>query len=192
MIRKLYKDIRPILQTGDLVAFGGHTAISTVIKTMTASNVSHVGIILEVNTSQASLPLVMLVESTSLGSDFAGVRISRMSTRVKAYSGDLWILPIAGAINIHGVEAYLLSVLGVAYDYKQAIGSAFDFSFHGDQKEDLSKLFCSELCTEVYSRNIVDSDVVPTNSSEQTPIDVCRFPIYSKVYQILGKSKNLS
>ncbi len=188
---KEYQAIKSTLRTGDLVAFGGHTFISESIKKITKSNVSHVGIVLKVTTDQAELPIVTIVESTSLGSGFAGVRISRLSTRVINYPGDLWILPIEGPINIPGIETFLISSFGIPYDYKQAIGSAFDFPLLPDQKEDLNKLFCSELCNEAYKRNLLNSTEVPENSSEQTPIDVCRLPVYADVYQIAGKQKEL-
>ena len=186
-----YSSIRSNLKTGDLVAFGGHTFISASIKAITESNVSHVGMILKVKTAETYLPIIMIVESTSMGDGFAGVRISRLSTRTSAYDGDIWILPVTSAINQGGVESFLVSKLGVPYDYIQALGSAFDFPLFPDQKEDLDKLFCSELCNEVYSLNLLDSTSVSPNSSEQTPIDVCRLPIYLDVYQVSGSPKEL-
>lgn len=192
MIQKNYSDIRQTLRTGDLVAFGGQTFISASIKAITKSNISHVGMVMKVNTNQAKLPIIMIVESTSLGNGFSGVHISRLSTRLKGYQGDIWILPIDGAINIAGTETFLVSSLGVEYDYKQAIGSALDSSFSADQTKDLSRLFCSELCNEVYAQNLLaNADAVPLNSSEQTPIDVCLLPIYREVYQVVGSPKEL-
>ena len=191
MNQKEYSSIRTSLKTGDLVAFGGQTFISANIKAITNSNVSHVGMVLEVKTAQADLPIIMIVESASLGDGFAGVRISRLSTRIANYHGDIWILPVAGPINVAGVETFLVSKLGVPYDFKQALGSAFDSPFFPEQIEDLNKLFCSELCNEVYKQNILADIKVPKNSSEQTPIDVCRIPIYTDVYQLCGSSKKL-
>lgn len=191
MRQKQYNKIKSKLKTGDLVAFGGHTFISANIKTITKSNVSHVGIIMLVNTPQANLPIIMIIESTSIGDGFAGVQISRLSTRILGSSDDIWILPIEGPINIPGIETFLVSKLGIPYDYKQAIGSAFDFSFLPEQKEDLNKLFCSELCNEAYKTNLIKDTKIPTNSSEQTPIDVCRLPIYSDIFQLNGSLKEL-
>lgn len=193
MKQKQYFDIRATLVTGDLVAFGGRSFVSATIKMITKSNISHVGMILKVQTLRASIPIVMIVESTSLGNGFAGVRISRLSTRLLGSDDDVWVLPIEGAINIAGVETFLISKLGVPYDYKQAMGSALDFSSAREQTKDLSKLFCSELCNEVYVQHLLDNAaVISTNSSEQTPIDVCRLPIYSEVYQIAGSPKELN
>ncbi len=193
MKRKQYKDIRPNLQTGDLIAFGGQTFISATIKKITSSNVSHVGMVLIVKTIDFGMPIVMIVESTSIGDGFAGVRISQLSTRIKAYSGDIWILPVDGARNTAGIESYLTSILGTSYDYTQAIGSAIDFTYHPDQQKDLDKLFCSELCNEAYLQNLLNNaSVIPQNSSEQTPIDVCNLPIYKEVFQVAGSLKGLS
>ncbi len=193
MKQTTYNAIRKNLKTGDLVAFGGQTFISASIKTITNSNVSHVGMVLIVKTIEFGMPIVMIVESTTIGNGFAGVRISQLSTRVKSYTGDMWILPLEGSRNVPGIETYLTSVLGTAYDYKQAIGSAIDFTFSPDQQKDLDKLFCSELCNEVYLQNLLnDAEVVPLNSSEQTPIDVCRLPIYNEVLQVAGSPKELS
>ncbi len=191
MKQKQYSTIRPTLKTGDLIAFGGRTFISANIKMITKSNVSHVGMVLRVNTEQASVPIIMIVESTSLGTGFSGVTISRLSTRIESSDDDIWILPVAGARNIAGIETYLISTLGVPYDYKQALGSAIDFI--DDQDKDLNKLFCSELCNEVYLQNLLtNAKAVPLNSSEQTPIDVCNLAIYKDVFQVNGKEKELT
>jgi len=186
-----YQTIRSSLNTGDIVAFGGQTFISATIKTIADSNVSHVGMILKVHTKLASVPITMIVESTSIGSGFAGVRISRLSTRISGYPGDIWILLIDGSKNIPGLETFLVSQLGIPYDTKQAIGSALDFPWRPEQEEDLSKLFCSELCNEAFKQNLLDSTDIPSNSSEQTPIDVCRLPIYRTVFQVTGTPKEL-
>lgn len=191
MKQKEYQLIRSSLVTGATVAFGGQTFVSATIKAITNSNVSHVGMILKVRTEQASVPIIMIVESTSIGGGFAGVRISRLSTRIANYPGDIWILPIDGPINIPGTEYFLVSKLGVPYDAKQAIGSAIDGRWHPDQEEDLSKLFCSELINETFKLNLLDSTEVPSNSAEQTPIDVCRLPVYKDVFQVAGTNKEL-
>ena len=193
MIQKLYSEIRSTLKTGDLVAFSGHNFVSANICAITQSNISHVGMIMKVNTAQANLPIIMVVESCKVSAGFSGVHIARLSTRIIGYDGDIWILSVEKSIYTSGVESFLVSKLGVPYDIKQAFGSAFDYPFSEEQEKDLAKIFCSELCNEAYYQNLLtNASNVPSNSSEQTPIDVCRLPIYAEVYQVKGKEKELS
>ena len=81
----------------------------------------------------------------------------------------------------------MLNQVGKKYDLPQAIGAGLDFI--PDNKEDLHKLFCSELAAAAYEKIGVIEEI---NASEQTPIDVCRFPCFGEAVQIKGEHCELS
>ena len=184
-----YAEARNIIKAGDVISFGGKGFISNVIKEVTDCAVSHVGIILSTQVD-FGLSLVQIIESTSLGDGFAGVQVNRMSDRVKDYDGEIWLLPlkqeVREAIDIISLVYFLISQKGKEYDTPQAIGSAIDFL--PEQREDLDKLFCSEL---VFSALETVGAVPSGNASEQTPADVCSLGIYNAPIQIKGDLKEM-
>ncbi|MBT6217829.1 MAG: hypothetical protein HOI42_13830 [Candidatus Marinimicrobia bacterium] len=89
-------------------------------------------------------------------------------------------------IDIISLVYFLISQKGKEYDTPQAIGSAIDFL--PEQREDLDKLFCSEL---VFSALETVGAVPSGNASEQTPADVCSLGIYNAPIQIKGDLKEM-
>lgn len=192
MKQQNYDEIRNTLKTGDVIAFGGSSALSIAIKAVTACKVSHVGIILNTQVrSSKEMSIVNVIESTSLGEGFAGVQINRLSTRVYTYTGNIWVLPLAASSRLEFEEdkytEFMLAQRGKAYDAPQALFSALDGLFP-DSREDFTKLFCSELVTAGLEAAKVLGNV---NASEQTPADVVRFPIYDEPCQIKGRNTEL-
>lgn len=192
MIQIDYTILRPALKNGDVVAFGGTSVVSTIIKTITKSNVSHVGIIIKTSPGFGN-PIIQIIESTSLEDTYSGVQISRLSHRINTYNGSVWILPLDDYLRTQlDVRAYLKFILsqnGKPYDYFQAFHSHFD-KFFPDTPMDLSRLFCSELVTAGLQAGGLDH-LSELNPSEQTPINVVNFPIYDEVYQVAGKLLDL-
>jgi hypothetical protein len=184
-----YKKIRQDIYPGDVIAFGGVGFISSSIKVVTDSPVSHVGIISSCSILQ-DVSLIQIAESTSIGKGFAGVKINRMSDHIRDYDGDIWWLPLSQevrlSINVIDLIGFLISQVGVPYDVPQAIGSALDFI--PDNREDLDRLFCSEYITAALEHVGVLKDI---NASEQTPKDVIKFGIYRDVYQLKGELKEI-
>ena len=199
-IKISYEEARSKMRAGDVIAFGGSNFMSALIKGFSFSQVSHVGVILQtkvLNDPQDRF-LNQLIESTSDG-DFFGVQINRMSERM-AYDGEIWWLPLSEASreNFDQVAFYdfLLDKKGHAFDVKQALQSAFDttdelpFGLHGPAyaEEDFAKFFCSELVAAGLARAGVTS--CPVNSAEVTPIDLCRWKIFTgDYYQLKGDGK---
>jgi hypothetical protein len=185
-----YNDVRKLMMPGDVIAFGGRGFISEIIKMKTDSHVSHVGIIFQANVTVTGRMVNQIIESTSLGDGFAGVQINRMSTRIEQYEGEVWWLPLSTEARSRMDEPkffnFLLDQKGKHYDAPQAIGSAIDFI--PDNKEDFSKLFCSELASAALE---ISGVIPPINASEETPIDVCLYDIYGEVVQIKGEPLNL-
>lgn len=167
---------------GDIIAFAGKQAISSLIQRYTRSNVSHVGIM---------IPAGRIIESTQL-QGFQGVVIRSLSSALYHYAGNAWWLPLSsesrdrmGPYGFH-MQNWLQDQEGRAYDVKQAMSAGADkldrlverlprwirnrYVFRA--QEDLSKLFCSELAAQALEIGHV---IEPVNASEVTPIDLCRF-----------------
>jgi hypothetical protein len=139
-----------------------------------------------------------VIESTSLNG-LSGVSITRLSNHVFAYNGEIWWLPLRDSVRenmMNQVEFYnfVLHQEHKPYDVPQAIKSALDTLDEvpivgklTHNVEDFSKFFCSELVAAALEKSGVVSHL---NSSEVTPIDLCRFSIYKDdYYQLKGKKK---
>lgn len=181
-----YPEARHLMKPGDLIAFGGRGFIPATVKLLTGSPVSHIGTILQTNIPTWSDGFInQIIESTSLGSGFAGVMINRMSDHIRDYNGEIWWLPLADFVRPRFDQAcffsFLLDQVGKKYDAPQAIMSALDFI--PDNRTCMDRLFCSELVTAAYIKAGILEGI---NPSEQTPIDVCRLYLYDGPYQLKG------
>ncbi|MCK5018885.1 MAG: hypothetical protein KAS32_17620 [Candidatus Peribacteraceae bacterium] len=180
-----YEHIRDSMQTGDIIAFDGDGIFSQGInlaigKCKNDHYISHAAMVLR--TTAHSEGIVQLIESTSLGNSFAGVQITRMSDHVKYYEGKIWWYPIRRDIQVRvkPMLKWLMAQEGKEYDLPQALLSALDFV---PQREDFSKLFCSELCSEGLERGGVIGEVI---SSRINPVELIDdyFEIYEKPFFI--------
>ena len=202
-IKMKYDDARKKMQPGDSIGFGGKSAFSEIIKLVTKSRVSHVGIILQRKLLIDGDPqdgfFNEIMESTSY-KKFTGVQINRMSERLDYYEGDIWWLPLRKTVRKRLDQKKFFSFLihqnRKKYDISQPATAALDALDNapviGDvthNTEDFSKFFCSELaCAGLESGGAIKS----INSSEVTPIDLCRFKLYEDdYYQIKGRKKSI-
>ena len=159
-VRRTYDKMRMGLKTGDIVLFSGKGGISDWIKWFSSSSWSHVGMVLKLS----GWDMLLLFESTTLnsikdvetGRAVRGVQLVPLSERIKTYNGKIAIRRLSKAIT-EPMRKKLLkfrrSVSGRPYekDYIELIRSAYDGPF-GENKEDLSSLFCSELVAEAYQK----------------------------------------
>jgi hypothetical protein len=188
------EEARPWMKVGDVIAFGGSSHFSGVIKFAIKAEISHVGVLLQtqVQDENGEQFVNYIIDSTSR----QGVAISRLSTRVNEYDGDVWWLPLRQDIREEKFDQqafyeFLRSQKGKKYDRRQAARSAIDvfdqlpFGLHGPgyNKEDFSRFFCSELV----AAGLKAAGVVPTivNASEVTPSDLCCWNIYASEYYLL-------
>ena len=196
-----YEVARPLMNPGDVIAFGGKGNFSEIIKFATFSDVSHVGVVLQTKVAgdDSTRFFNQVIESTSLNG-FNGVNISRFSDRLDTYDGELWWLPLSDQIRetkFNQIEFFNFlfdkAERRVEYDVPQAITSAIDVLDElplgmrgpGYNREDFSKFFCSELVAAGLERAGSVGDV---NTSEVTPIDLCRWNIYQdRYYQLKGQ-----
>ncbi len=195
-----YHEARPQMKPGDVIAFGGKGYFSEIIKFSTFSDVSHVGVILQTRVTDdvTGRFFNQVIESASIN-DFNGVNISRFSDRLETYDGEIWWLPLNDEIretkfNQTAFFDFLFDKAEkrVKYDLPQAIRSALDaldnlpFGIHGPghNREDFSKFFCSELVAAGLEKA---GSIGEVNTSEVTPIDLCRWSIYKdQYYQLKG------
>ncbi|MCG9132685.1 hypothetical protein J5I95_13490 [Candidatus Poribacteria bacterium] len=119
-----YENVRGQMQPGDVIAFSGTAVISTVIKLVTSSHVSHVGIIvpsdyLEDDDAGDGTAIAEATES--------GIRIRSLSTRWSDETVEnLWWLPLRSELrtelerNWGSFCQYLSDYNRAPYDYLQA------------------------------------------------------------------------
>jgi len=173
---KRYQDNREKLKTGDIVLFGGKGKISSIIKYLTRSKWSHVGIVY-----RPSSDLVLLWESTNTdsiediesGKARKGVQLIPLSTRIKEYDGIVSVRFLSTTITgemLHKLQTFRNEVRGRLYESSllELIKSVYD-GIWGANEEDLSSLFCSELVAESWQRMALLPEDSPSN--EFTPKD---------------------
>ncbi len=198
-----YKEVRNKMNPGDIVAFGGKSNFSELIKWATKSTVSHVGIILQskllINDEPQAGKLNQIIESTSLNG-FSGVSINRLSDRIETYNGEMWWLPLSDEsrekLDFQKFFDFLLHQNRKEYDIQQAVKAALDsldsapiIGTATHAEEDFAKFFCSELAASGLEAGKI---VTSLNASEVTPIDLCKFDIYAKEYfQVKGGEKRI-
>ncbi|WP_417910265.1 hypothetical protein [Candidatus Electronema sp. PJ] len=198
-IQITYNEARERMKPGDVIAFSGKANISELIKSVTLSDVSHVGVILQtktLNDDKKGRFFNEIIESTT-GNGVFGVTTSKMRKCLDLYEGEVWWLPLdekirATQFNEREFYDFLFNQKGKYYDTPQAVMSALDildklpFGLSGPtlNKEDFSKFFCSELVAAAFEKAGVTG---PVNASEVTPIDLCRWRIYQgNYYQLKG------
>lgn len=180
-----YKEARKLMKPGDVIAYGGKGLLSSVIQNVTHSPVSHVGIIMQTEVSNDTF-VNQIIESNGKKKGNTGVQVWRMSERVEEYDGNIWWLPMFINFDRKKFVGFCLNQVGKKYDVRQAFGSALDA--FPDQKEDLSKLFCSELVAAALESAGVLKNI---NASKMTPADVIGFDIYKSPVQIKGELQEL-
>lgn len=169
----LYKK-HHVFSTGDLLLFDGKGPISVTIKRFTFSKWSHVGLVAKLDDN------IFCFESTTLA-DTSGVQMTLLSERLRAYEGRVAVRHLLNSDGsmlqpeqknfIHRVILdFRQEVRGRPYEKSklELILAAYDGPF-GENKQDLSSLFCSELVAEALQRARVLDITRPSN--EFTPAD---------------------
>ena len=179
-----YESIRSQLKTGDILLFSGKGGISEGIKFFTLSKWSHVGMVYRLDDSRDAKSSIFCWESTSLsnlrdadtGKLTKGVQRVELSERLErcfASGYEISVRPLAKGLSddmVRALNDFPHEVSGRPYekDKIELLKAAYDGIF-GDNREDLSSLFCSELVAEAYQRMGLLTEKVPAN--EYTPKD---------------------
>jgi len=179
-----YEEIRNQLKTGDILLFSGKSGISEGIKFFTLSKWSHVGMVYRPNDPLDEKGTVFCWESTTLsnladadtGKLTQGVQRVELSERLErcfASGYEINVRPLSKPLTddmIRTLNAFRHEVSGRPYEKNklELLKAAYDGIF-GENKEDLSSLFCSEMVAEAYQRMGLFTKAVPSN--EYTPKD---------------------
>ncbi len=179
-----YKEIRNELKTGDVILFSGKGGISDGIKFFTFSKWSHVGLVYKFNDSLDEKDSVFCWESTTLsnledadtGKLTKGVQRVELSERLEkcfASGYEVSVRRLSQSLTddmIRGLNDFRHEVSGRPYEKHmiELLRAAYGGIF-GENKEDLSSLFCSELVAEAYERMGLLTKALPSN--EYTPKD---------------------
>lgn len=149
------------IKPGDLIGFSGRAWESALINLLTYGiprhHISHVGIIGEYydelvvfESNQLDMPCLVQKKISQ------GVQAAWIEDRLR-YDGKLWHYPLTRQLYPHEatrLNSFLLSRIGTNYDMRGAVRAAglawswWKSLFH---PEDLSSLFCSELCAAAHS-----------------------------------------
>lgn len=178
-----YKAVRSELDTGDIVVFNGSGVISSMIKWKDKTRWSHVGMVVK----SVDWDMLLLFESTTLSKlkdvesrkESQGVQLVPLSERIRSYPDDRVgfrkLLGVNRDTDFTGkVKKFRSDMAGRPYeeDKLELFRSSYDGVF-GDNEENLSSLFCSELIAEMYQRlgllNDVDDKPKGLPSNEYTP-----------------------
>ena len=154
-----YAEIRPSLRNGDIVLMGGTSIFSRIIRRMTGSRWSHVGMVVRID----ALDTVLLWESTTSGHEEdvqtgaikRGVQLVPLSKRVTDHTGNLAFRRLSRELTgaeLGKLNAFRHSVKDKGYDFDglELLRAALDTGLFWRNREDLSAYFCSELIAETY------------------------------------------
>jgi len=186
MIFSLSKKPRPAPKAGDIIGFSGDNWLSAGISVATLGipfwDLSHVGIIGEHKGE------LLLFESTTLNDSpcviqkerVRGAQAHRIDDRVQAYRGKVWLYPVYRPLYAYEgnrLSEFLIEHLGRDYDAIGAFrsgGNVFSWIESLLRRQDLSSLFCSELCAAAFQC----TGILPTdNASRWNPnrlVRACR------------------
>ena len=183
--------IQKTILPGDVIAFGGTSKISKLIKLSTGALVSHVGIVVKTPNDNSTLSFM---EATIADEK---VVISNLFEKMATFNGNIWLLSLKRSLrasfNLEHFQLFLHAQHNKPYDTRQALESAFDFADHVPllkrgltyAKEDFNKIFCSELVAGSLEASGIIKEL---NASEVTPIEICNWDIFEdKYYRLKGK-----
>lgn len=189
--KRRYDDLRPEIQTGDLLLCSGTGVFSRLIQKATNSVWSHVGFVLRLN----DLDRVMVLESV----ESVGVRMVPLSYYVSSYSGYLKGYPgrvliarhrnFADTVSpekVHEMSQFAFKLCGSTYGKDEMLRLAARigqdlFGFTDEQAKRVQEYVCSEFAWECYRAVGIKIEVEERGSI--TPRD------FAKAAEILGMAE---
>lgn len=172
-IAEIY-EVADLIRPGDVFAFSGKGLLSEVVRLVTHSIISHVGI---------AMGGGWIAQSTSLDGN-SGVFESPLAPFIDGYNGLAWWLPLSDDIhrqlNKPDFLAFLRRVDHEPYNLPGAIEAALRLRHC---TSDYSDLFCSELDAAAIEAGGVP---LPMRPEFTLPCDLCRFPIFGSDYWQVG------
>jgi uncharacterized protein YycO len=184
LAKKAYRDIRPQLQSGDVLLCSGSGMFSKMIQKATNSKWSHVGFIMR----HDAIDRIMVLESV----ESIGVRTVPLSHYLKDYGGEGKPYPgrvyiarhqkFAEKVNperLHKMTQFAVDLFGYPYDKDEIIRIAARvgmklFGFHKNDIKRDREYICSEYAWECY--NAVRVAIRYNKSGFIAPADFARDP----------------
>lgn len=207
MIQQSYDDVKHQLKIGDVLFFGGSSALwppshfksgflSGGIELFSGSPISHVAAVISIEDDTAQYKPAELVESTSLNG-FAGAVRTPAEWRVSTYEGRVWWAPLSGEIRARMDEdafvKFMLSIQGHPYNYEAVLAMTWEslavvkgFGWLAN-KQDTAKVYCSEyVCAGFEASGAMGKR---TNYAECSPQDLAKKRLYGNLVQLKGDLK---
>ena len=180
---KLPSKEKRILKPGDVIAFGGHSPLSGVIKGFTDSNVSHMGIVSQGGTPEEAKIAEAVEEGVVINQPLGEYLACGKYSGSDGYNGDIWWLPLNKESRNRfdkyktKFRQFLDKVKGKEYSIWEAAKAGI-FDKLGIQQDIDSQIyfFCSELVAGcLRETSVITKDI---NPSEIIPQTVCEWAIY--------------
>jgi len=168
------RSVEPTVATGDLFAFGGKSAVASVVQGLCGGPVDHVAPVLRTR-AQDELFVVWIIEAV-----IPEVRAVPLRHRLAAYDGDVWWLPLGPdqqkRCDYRRMTAYMLGSIGRRYDVWQAAR----VGLHLPNTECEEAYFCSELAGFIYEAGGLLSHKI--NPSNTDPVEICKWGLWGADY----------
>jgi hypothetical protein len=167
-VARSYAEVRPELRTGDVLCFRGRKLGSALIRWVTASRYSHVGLV------YCFEGRVYCLEAVA-----SGVRLIIMSELVRRYAGgiDYFAIPEANLQQREGAIGFAFEQLGKLYN-RAGLARFIWFLWSGSRVRRRSRArnqwFCSEIVNEAYRRQGLP--LVTVTSAYTSPEDIATSP----------------
>jgi len=171
MILSTLDEVRGLIQTGDVLAYGQDHGPGEWIEWFTDSDQSHVA------TAVVIGDLLLVVEATA-----KGVQVRPLTVNFE-HAADVWFLPLSEDDRELIPQGKLLTFFAdvcerrVPYDFR----ALFPWVWRrGRPPEDFSHLYCSELVALGFRHTNLYAGTV-----ELTPVEVCQLALYAPRYYCL-------
>jgi hypothetical protein len=156
-----FAELRPTLDSGDVLLFSGDSRFSNKIKRLTRSHWSHSALV-----ARPSAGGPLLLWEATLDTDLADVVTYEIAPGVNLYDLEQWISHYGGEtairpLRVERTEAMRAALLAFYYEARgrpyernrlELFRAAYGGRIAANNKEDLSSFFCSELVAEAYKR----------------------------------------
>lgn len=171
-------EMKPTLDTGDILLFAGESRFSKGIKRLTSSRWSHSALV-----ARARPDGPLLLWEATLDTDLPDITTHEMSSGVNLYDLEHWIRHYGGETVIRQLRVERTDAMRAALleFYHEARGrpyernrlelfrAVYDGPLGKNKSEDCTSFFCSELVAEAYQRMGLLPAIPPAN--EYTPGD---------------------
>lgn len=173
-----YESLRNQLKTGDIILYSGKTPFSMAIRLATRCPWSHCGMVLKLEQYDFltvwESTLLTHIKDVETQQYMKGVQLMPLSERVRLYDGEIAVRQLQDVVFSEADTLRLMKLRKEIsrrpydFDILEMFRSAYD-GIGGDNQEDLSSIFCSELVAEAYQRlGLLDGELA---SNEYTPAD---------------------